>query len=72
MKKNLIIICLSLIISFSSYAKHQYEEYSFNAFWKYEIKGSDNYQQFNSDLIQDKGVIKEIKNTSVNLSFIYK
>lgn len=62
MKKNLIIICLSLIISFSSYAKHQYEEYSFNAFWKYEIKGSDNYQQFNSDLIQDKGVIKEIKN----------
>ena len=62
MKKNLIIICLSLIISFSSYAKHQYEEYSFNAFWKYEIKGSDNYQQFNSDLFQDKGVIKEIKN----------
>ncbi len=62
MKKNLIIICLSLMISFSSYAKHQYEEYSFNAFWKYEIKGSDNYQQFNSDLIQDKGVIKEIKN----------
>ena len=62
MKKNLIVICLSLMISFSSYAKHQYEEYSFNAFWKYEIKGSDNYQQFNSDLIQDKGVIKEIKN----------
>ena len=62
MKKNLIVICLSLMISFSSYAKHQYEEYSFNAFWKYEIKGSDNYQQFNSDLFQDKGVIKEIKN----------
>ena len=45
-----------------SFAKHKYEEYSFYAFWKYEIKGSDNYHQFKSDLIQDKGVIKEIKN----------
>jgi len=62
MKKNLIVICLSLMISFSSYAKHQYEEYSFDAFWKYEIKGSNDYYKFNSDLIQDKGVIKEIKN----------
>ena len=49
---------------FPSYAKHQYEEYSFNAFWKYEIKGSDKYYKFNSDLIQDKHVIKEIKNNN--------
>ena len=62
MKNCLSIIFFSLILSFPSQAKHQYEEYSFNAFWKYEIKGSDNYYKFNSDLIQDKDVIKELKN----------
>ena len=61
--KRIILICLFNIIIFSnSYAKHQYEEYSFYAFWKYEIKGSNNYYKFNSDLIQDKDVIKELKN----------
>ena len=62
MKKFIFAFIFNVIIFSNSYAEHQYEEYSFNAFWKYEIKGSDNYQQFNSDLIQDKGVIKEIKN----------
>ena len=51
----------SLFTSYS-FAKHQYEEYSFSAFWNYEVKGADNYYQFQSDLIQDKDVIKEIKN----------
>ena len=45
-----------------AYADHQSEEYSFNAFWKYETKGSDNYYKFNSELIKDKDVIKELKN----------
>ena len=61
-KKIILILIFNLLIFSNSYAKHQYEEYSFNAFWKYEIKGSDNYYKFNSDLIQDKDVIKEIKN----------
>ena len=60
--KKIVLIFLSLTLSFASQAKHQYEEYSFDAFWKYEVKGSDNYYKFNSDLIQDKDVIKEIKN----------
>jgi len=64
MRKYLFILLLSMTIIFPSYAKHQYEEYSFNAFWKYEIKGSDKYYKFNSDLIQDKHVIKEIKNNN--------
>jgi len=64
MRKYLFILLLSMTIIFPSYAKHQYEEYSFNAFWKYEIKGSDKYYKFNSDLIQDKNVIKEIKNNN--------
>jgi len=62
MKKILIICLFNIIISANSYAKHQYEEYSFYAFWKYEIKGSNNYYKFNSDLIQDKDVVKELKN----------
>ena len=62
MKNCLSIIFFSLILSFPSQAKHQYEEYSIWAFWNYLIEGSENYYQFQSDLIQDKDVIKEIKN----------
>ena len=62
MKRIILILIFNFLIFSNSYAKHQYEEYSFNAFWKYEIKGSDNYYKFNSDLIQDKDVIKELKN----------
>ena len=62
MQKIILILIFNLLISANSYAKHQYEEYSFNAFWNYIITGSDNYYQFQSDLIQDKDVIKELKN----------
>ena len=62
MKIYLVIFILSLFFNFSSQADHQYEEYSFHAFHKYETKGSDNYYQFNSDLIQDDDVKKEIDN----------
>ena len=66
MKKIILIFILNILIFSTTYAKHQYEEYSFDAFWKYEVKGSNNYYQFNSDLIQDKDVIKEIKNKKKN------
>ena len=62
MKKIILIFIFNILILFPTYAKHQYEEYSFNAFWNYNVTGSDNYYQFQSDLIQDKDVIKEIKN----------
>ena len=62
MKKIILIFLFNLIIFTNSYAKHQYEEYSFDAFWKYEIKGSNNYYKFRSDLIEDKDVKKELKN----------
>ena len=58
----LLIILFSFLISPTSFAKHQYEKYSFSAFWNYIVTGSDNYYQFQSDLIQDKDVIKELKN----------
>ena len=62
MKKIILIFLFNLIIFTNSYAKHQYEEYSFDAFWKYEIKGSNNYYKFRSDLIEDRDVKKELKN----------
>ncbi|MDB9936837.1 hypothetical protein OAD13_02190 [Candidatus Pelagibacter sp.] len=62
MKKIVLIFILKILIVSNSYAEHQYEEYSFGAFWKYEVKGSNNYYKFNSDLIQDKDVKKEIDN----------
>ena len=58
MRQYLFILLLSLLFNFPSQADHQYEEYSLNEFHKYEIKGSDNYYQFNSDLIQDEDVKK--------------
>jgi len=62
MKKIILIFLFNLLVFTNSYAKHQYEEYSFDAFWKYEIKGSNDYYKFNSDLIEDKDVKKELKN----------
>ena len=69
MKKLSLYIFLVLMFSLftsHSFAKHQYEEYAFYAFVRYAVKGSDNYYQFQSDLIQDKDVIKEIKNKKKN------
>ncbi len=62
MKKIILIFILNILIFSTTHAEHQYEEYSFDAFWKYEVKGSNNYYKFNSDLIQDKDVKKEIDN----------
>ena len=62
MKKYFFLTVLSVFLFSTTYAKHQYEEYGFSFFWNYQVKGSDNYYQFQSDLIQDKDVIKEIKN----------
>ena len=62
MKKTLLIFLFSFVSFSNSYSKHQYEEYSIWAFWNYIIEGSDNYYQFQTDLIQDKDVIKELKN----------
>ena len=62
MRKYFFLIILSIFLISPAYADHQSEEYSFNAFQKFEIKGSDNHYQFKSELIEDKDVKKEIKN----------
>ena len=46
MKKIILIFLFNLFVFTNSYAKHQYEEYSFSAFWNYIVTGSDDYYQF--------------------------
>ena len=57
--KNFILIFLSFFLVSTTYAKHQNEEYGFSFFWNYEAKGSNNYYQFQSNLVKDKAVIKD-------------
>ena len=63
MRKYFLIIILSLIISFSSYAKHKFEAYNPEGWDKFEVKGSEKYYKFQSELIEDKDVKKEIENS---------
>ena len=63
MKNYLSIIIFSLILSFPSQAKHQNEPYEPHNWDKFKVIGSENYYKFETDLIEDKDVKKEIKNT---------
>ena len=61
--KNFIILIIFLIFSTNSYSKHDTFKYDFFYNNKYEIKGSKNYQKFNSELTKNKTVSKEIENS---------
>ena len=62
MRKYLVLISCSFLFIFSSLAKHQNEPYEPHSWGKFKVKGSDNYYKFESELIEDKSVKKEIKN----------
>ena len=62
MKKYLLIIFLSFQLNSTSYGEHQPIHYDLRHFPRYEVKGSDQYYKFNSNLIEDKIIKKEIKN----------
>ena len=64
MINKIILLLLIKIFTFSTaYAKHQNEAYGNMFFFdKFEVKGSNSFLKFNSDLIKDKDVIREIKN----------
>ena len=62
MKKYLFITFLCFLLNSVSLAKHQNEPYEPNGWSKFEVKGSENYYKFESELIEDKSVKKEIKN----------
>jgi len=63
MKKLLVIIVLGLLLNTNAQAKHRTFDDPF--FWwnRFEVKGSENHYKFQSNLREDKDVLKEIKNT---------
>ena len=63
MKKYLFIIFLCFLLNSVSLAEHQNEPYEPNGWDKFLVNGSDKYYKFESELIEDKSVKKEIKNT---------
>ena len=63
MKKYLIAILFSFLFILSSQAEHQNEPYEPNGWDKFLVKGSQNYYKFQSELVEDKDVKKEIDNS---------
>ena len=63
MKKLLVIIVLGLLLNTNAQAKHKTFDDPFLYYKKFEVKGSENYYKFQSNLREDKDVLKEIKNT---------
>src|SRR6056300_316947 len=63
MKNYLFITLLSFLLNSVSLAKHQNEPYEPNGWDKFLVKGSENYYKFQSELVEDKDVKKEIDNS---------
>ena len=63
MSKYLVLISFSFLFIFSSLAEHQNEPYEPHDWDKFKVVGSENYYKFGTELIEDKDVKKEIKNT---------
>ena len=63
MGKYLVLISFSFLFIFSSLAEHQNEPYEPDGWGKFQVKGSENYYKFKSELVEDKDVKKEIDNS---------
>ena len=63
MKKLLAIIVLGLLLNTNVQAGHRTFDNPFYWWNRFEVKGSENHYKFQSNLREDKDVIKEIKNT---------
>jgi len=63
MKKLLVIIALGLLLNTNAQAKHRTFDDPFYHWNRFEAKGSENHYKFQSNLREDKDVLKEIKNT---------
>ena len=61
--KYIFITFLSFLLNSFSLAKHQNEPYEPHNWDKFKVSGSENYYKFETDLIEDKNVKKEIENT---------
>ena len=61
--KLILVLLIKIFTVSTAYAKHQHESYSsFFGMAKFEVEGSNRFLKFNSDLIKDKNVIREIEN----------
>ena len=56
-------ILFSFLFILSSLAEHQNEPYEPNGWDKFLVKGSQNYYKFQSELVEDQDVKKEIDNS---------
>ena len=63
MKKLLAIIVLGLLLNTNAQAKHRTFDDPLYHYGRWEVKGSENHYKFQSNLREDKDVLKEIKNT---------
>jgi len=63
MKKYFFLISFSFLFIFSSLAEHQNEPYEPHNWDKFQVKGSENYYKFKSELVEDKDIKKEIDNS---------
>jgi len=63
MKKLLVIIVLGLLLNTNAQAKHRTFDDPLYHYGRFEVKGSENHYKFQSNLREDKDVLKEIKNT---------
>jgi hypothetical protein len=63
MKKYLFITFLCFLLNSVSLAEHQNEAYEPHSWDKFQVNGSDNYYKFQSELVEDKDVKKEIDNS---------
>ena len=63
MKKLLVIIVLGLLLNTNVQAGHRTFDNPFYWWNRFEVKGSENHYKFQSNLREDKDVLKEIKNT---------
>ena len=62
MKKLLAIIVLGLLLNTNAQAKHRTFDDPFLHWNTFEVKGSENHYKFQSNLREDKDVLKEFKN----------
>ena len=62
MLSALLLLTSSCVANAASKNKHNFSQYDFTLWGKYQVKGSENSYKFQSNLKEDKDVTTEIKN----------
>jgi len=75
MKKLLAIIVFSLLLNTNAQAKHKTFDDPLYHYGRWEVKGSENHYKIQSNLREDKDVLKELKNnknTGINSYLLFE